>query len=745
MEARLFFLTMFRKSIFKSGLISILLFLVLKTYSQYDVNDFNLASSARLISPGCFQLTPADYYKGGAIWYKRRIDLSSDFEINASINLGDLDQTGADGISFLLQPLSNTLGGFGGGLGYMNVVPSLAVEFDTWQNDDPTYDHIALVKNGRPEHTINPSNTLQGPFELMPQKGNAEDGKFHSVKILWNAKDKKFTLSFDGIVKIQYVGDIVKDIFNSNPYVYWGFTAATAAAINDHRVCFTSYSVVDQVCPVAKLTTPSIFCNNIQPLQILNDSKENQLNVSYKWYVNNTLVSEDKDLDYTSYKTGVFQLKLLVEADNGCRDSVSKSIEIVDTPSVKLLLGSKNYFCEDDSLLISSISSPGSGSITSSLWYKNQTQMTSSSSSIYAKEEGEYSLIIKNSNGCTSSSNVSVQQKLKPVGILKGPSANYICQNDSVLITAEGGKTYQWYRDGLILNGVSESQLYAKIAGLYTVELISEFGCINKLAKSIPLTFIEKPIADFSYSNYCINVPILFKNQSKSDKSDNPTYKWNFGDGSQASIADNPQKVYFKSSNYDVQLVVRSSLCQNLIDSVKKQILIETPAVGVSYTPINAIFNSPIKFSARDFGNSYQWHPINYLDAPNSRTITITPSSQITYKIVIASKSGCLTVDTLLVRVFDNSDILVPKAFSPNTDGHNDKLDIFLVGLKKMNYFKIFNRWGQLLYETTDHTQRWDGLYKSKLQQPDTYVWVAEGVSFKDEKILRRGQFLLLR
>jgi hypothetical protein len=100
----------------KRVLTSIILnFFVLNSYSQYDVNDFILASSAKIISPGCFQLTPADFFKGGAIWYKRRIDLSFDFEINASINLGDLDQSGADGISFLLQPLSNTLGGFGGG------------------------------------------------------------------------------------------------------------------------------------------------------------------------------------------------------------------------------------------------------------------------------------------------------------------------------------------------------------------------------------------------------------------------------------------------------------------------------------------------------------------------------------------------------------------------------------------------------------------------------------------------------
>jgi gliding motility-associated-like protein len=297
----------------------------------------------------------------------------------------------------------------------------------------------------------------------------------------------------------------------------------------------------------------------------------------------------------------------------------------------------------------------------------------------------------------------------------------------------------------LLLSGLVTSQVYAKIAGLYTVELISEFGCINRLTKSIPLNLIDKPIAEFIYTNYCLNLPVLFKNQSKHSKSDNPEYIWNFGDGSPLNAEVNPQKIYNKLSNYDVQLVVKSSLCQNLADSIKMTLMIEKPVAGINYEPVNTIYDRSIKVSARDIAISYRWYPVNYLDVSNSRTSIIKPTSEITYRIEMITRSGCLTVDTLLVRVFDNSDILVPKAFSPNNDGHNDKLDIFLVGGIKINYFRIFNRWGQLLYETNDHTQRWDGTYKFKLQQPDTYVWSAEGTNIGGEKIMKRGQFSLLR
>jgi gliding motility-associated-like protein len=90
-------------------------------------------------------------------------------------------------------------------------------------------------------------------------------------------------------------------------------------------------------------------------------------------------------------------------------------------------------------------------------------------------------------------------------------------------------------------------------------------------------------------------------------------------------------------------------------------------------------------------------------------------------------------------------DIQVPTAFSPNGDGHNDGLDVFTIGLEKLNFFRIFNRWGQLLYETTDPNKKWDGRYLTVKQPTESYVWIAEGVDQMGKVIRRRGQFILIR
>ena len=83
-----------------------------------------------------------------------QINLNNPFHFNIDLFLG-CNNGGADGIAFVLQPISTSLGSSGGGLGYAGINPSFSVEFDTWQNSqyaDPTYDHIAIQKNGILNH-----------------------------------------------------------------------------------------------------------------------------------------------------------------------------------------------------------------------------------------------------------------------------------------------------------------------------------------------------------------------------------------------------------------------------------------------------------------------------------------------------------------------------------------------------------------------------------------------------------------
>ncbi|MDQ3143059.1 MAG: M43 family zinc metalloprotease [Bacteroidota bacterium] len=210
--------------------------------------SFITNKDARALGNDCYLLTPAINFQSGSVWYEDKISLTNSFDIFFDMNLGCIDDYGADGIAFVLQPISSSIGSAGGGIGFAGIRPSLAVEFDTWQNTeygDPVYDHIAIIRNGNIDHRL-PDN-LAGPVGILPTFGNAEDCNFHKTLIRWNAKTKKLDVYFDCVFRASYTGDIIRDIFGGDSAVYFGFTSATGGAVNVHQICLNYVSEVNKL------------------------------------------------------------------------------------------------------------------------------------------------------------------------------------------------------------------------------------------------------------------------------------------------------------------------------------------------------------------------------------------------------------------------------------------------------------------------------------------------------------------
>ena len=205
--------------------------------SNFTLSDFNLARDAT-VSGNEATLTTASNSKKGMIWSDFKIDLDKNFSVEADMFFGYNDQNGADGIAFVMQPLSNDQGTGGGGIGYLGISPSIAIEFDTWPNsNDPTNwndDHAAIIKDGVPSS----NHSAITPFNNL---GNIEDGNYHRVIINWEASTQTFSMSFDGGLKLSVVYDIKNEVFSGNSEIYWGFTAATGGANNLQKVKFIEY------------------------------------------------------------------------------------------------------------------------------------------------------------------------------------------------------------------------------------------------------------------------------------------------------------------------------------------------------------------------------------------------------------------------------------------------------------------------------------------------------------------------
>ncbi len=134
-----------------------------------------------------------------------------------------------------------------------------------------------------------------------------------------------------------------------------------------------------------------------------------------------------------------------------------------------------------------------------------------------------------------------------------------------------------------------------------------------------------------------------------------------------------------------------------------------------------------------------------FLNNRASYTPLFSGSSEQLYKIEIRTKSGCLTVDTQLVKTVEKVEMYVPTAFSPNGDGLNDVLRPILSGIKELHYFKICNRTGQLLYETKSANSGWDGRFKGAPQLSQVVAWIMEGKGVDNKIYTRKGITALVR
>ncbi len=191
-------------------------------------------------------LTDAATWQSTAMWSNFKLDLSSAFNAQYDLYFGNNDG-GADGITFVMHNDPRGLaaqGDNGAGLtyadttgGYSPITPSLAVEFDTYQNtagpnfNDPAYDHASIHLNGNGDEASVPVAYVQADAG----DANIEDGAWHRVQISWDPVADQLRVYFDGVLRLTYNSDIIATVFGGVSCVYWGFTSATGDATNVHE------------------------------------------------------------------------------------------------------------------------------------------------------------------------------------------------------------------------------------------------------------------------------------------------------------------------------------------------------------------------------------------------------------------------------------------------------------------------------------------------------------------------------
>lgn len=315
------------------------------------------------------------------------------------------------------------------------------------------------------------------------------------------------------------------------------------------------------------------------------------------------------------------------------------------------------------------------------------------------------------------------------------------CNQSAVQIgaNAKPGLVYTWSpATGLSDPAISNPFASPQVTTSYILTTRSEGGgCVVDDTVIVKASIIDTSIQLIGKASYCEG----YGDSSILKILPSQSIQW-YKDGVAIPGAVLPDYRATKSGNY---YAVISNTDGCTAKTVSREIFIEKPRPGIEYPVKYAVVNLGLPLQARQFGVSAYWNPEINLDEPATYTPVFKGNHDQLYTIEITTASGCITIDRQLVKIVPKIDILVPSAFTPNQDGLNDLLRPTLMGIKELRYFRVFNRWGQLLYETKTPMAGWDGKLNGVLQNSQVVVWIAEGVGLDNNNYLKKGSAILVR
>jgi gliding motility-associated-like protein len=321
--------------------------------------------------------------------------------------------------------------------------------------------------------------------------------------------------------------------------------------------------------------------------------------------------------------------------------------------------------------------------------------------------------------------------------------------NNSSGVTDGSALSYLWrFGDGTTQTVLDPTKTYLAV-GNYPVKLITttSFGCMDSTNNFI-VHVVPNGNAYFTWDSICTNRPVYFYNLSDEHGSALVNYNWAFNNGGPGSAIKNPSPVIYSNiGKQDVTLILTALGCENDPDSITRRVQVNVQKPGTTYRTITVPQGSSQYIHARDsIGNIFNWRPQIQLKRYDAQyTEFFATGNDVKYLIDISDIHTCVTTDTILIQVLKKPGFYLPTAFTPNGDGLNDEVQPFLIGMKGLISFSVFNRFGNLIFKTTTYGKTWNGKYKGVVQDPGVYVWIVEFYDKDNKKVTEKGTITLIR
>ncbi|MDH4474563.1 MAG: PKD domain-containing protein [Fluviicola sp.] len=521
------------------------------------------------------------------------------------------------------------------------------------------------------------------------------------------------------------------------------YYAAFYDAVNDCYSPTTAFNVYPV--PAAAFTAPTVCSNS--PSSFTDQSTVSSGTISgWAWSFGDGGTSLVQNPSHTYIGAGAtYNVTLLVTTPQGCTNSITQSVTTNEPPVAAF---TAQAGCANNPVAFTDQSTIASGTIVAWNWNfgdGSNSALQNPTHQYAAASNYNVTLTVTSDLGCTNSITIQVSTTA-PVAAFTSTVA---CENSPVNFTDQStisaGNITGWAWDfGDGSNSAVQNPNHAyTAAGNYTVTLLvtSNLGCTNSVTQQVTVAPI--PVAAFTAPNACSGVPVNFTDLSTVATGTITDWDWTFGDGGSAAIR-NPIHTFNTGGNYSVTLTVTSNIgCTNSI--TQPVIITTTPTASFDFTPNDPdILNPTVQFiNTSSNGVSYNWDFGGLGGSTQTSPAYTFPEEPGSYTVTLIAYSGTCT-DTVKSNIAIKDVVIyyVPNSFTPDGDEFNQTFQpVFTNGFDPYDFnMQIFNRWGEVIFESNDATVGWDGSYHGKLVSDGIYTWKIEFKTLAtDERMIIHG------
>ncbi len=445
--------------------------------------------------------------------------------------------------------------------------------------------------------------------------------------------------------------------------------------------------------------------------------------------------SNIRNPNWTYADTGTKNVRFIVGNSKGCLDTIFKAIKILDKPPITLAFRD-TLICVPDNV---QLQASGTG-IFSWAPVTNMVNGTTATPTVNPTTTTTYTVTL-DEQGCINTD--TVQVRVVRVVTTRAMPDTTICLTDSVQLNiVSDGLQHLWTSTpASSLNDPTLQNPMALPTETTNYQVLATIGSCTA-TENIVVRTVPYPVADAGADTViCYNTPAFLKGSH-----DGSSFIWSPVSSLINSNTLNPTAYPSSTTTYMLTSLDTRGCPKPGYDTVLVTVLPKIRPYAGNDTLV--VVGQPLQLNAEG-GVNYFWSPPTGLNNPaikNPIGIYGEEIDSLRYTVKVFNEIGCYDSAFVSVKVFKtNPYVFVPSAFTPNGDGLNDVIRPIAVGVQQIKYFRIFNRWGQLLFHTTTNEQGWDGKISGTPQGSNVFVWMVSAIDYLGKPIFLKGTVTLIR